>query len=453
MFVKFILPAAVFFALCVVVEFIINTLFPWRPTPMSFELIPMLLWAGIGLILFPFLKNILSRFLVYVIFFVYLIGNVNSVASYYLYGHHYLTDLTYANFIYIAFSYAFVFGLVMGDKYLADDNKVTNYSELRKEPINTVFAVCVFIFPFVWLVDEYLSLGYLPILSGTSIINDMYELSYGKLYGYGVVLAFCALFMWSKQLEVKKGKEQLLLSMLLLGGIIFTVFSMIFDGRRVFLLIFISGLLVFELVRNNGKNIWPMLLKFGFALVIAYVALLYVRQGGHLISAADAAQTLSKVGVEYRDYAYIVTHLNPGSLNGYSWLGSAIGGFLNWVLLALVGFSKNELVYSGSAYQLSAVFQSDFGIRVGLFAELWLQFGLLGLLIAPLVGLLFIWLSKLVYCSKTEVGRILSSIAFGVAVFSFVGQSSAITGYWSLLIYFGCAWWFLDRFSLDKKYA
>ena len=451
MSVRFILPAAVFFALCLVVELLINTLFPWRPLSMSPELIPMLLWAGLGFVLFPFLKNILSRLLVYIIFFVYLIGNINSVASYYLYGHHYLTDLTTANFIYIAFSYAFVIGLVIGDKYIADDNQVLAYSELRKEPAITVFAAGVFIFPIIWLADEYLALGYLPILSGASIINDMYELSYGKLYGYGVILAFCALFMWSKQLETGRGKDQLLLSMLLIGGMIFTVLAMVFDGRRVFLLIFIGGLLVFELVRNKGRNIWPMLGKFGLTLVVSYVALLYVRQGGRLISAADAAQTLSKVGVEYRDYAYIVTHLNPGSLQGYSWLGSAIGGFLNWVLLALVGLSKNELVYSGSAYQLSAVFQSNFGIRVGLFAELWLQFGLWGVIIATLTGLFFVWLSRLVYTSSSEVGRILSSIAFGVAIFSFVGQSSAITGYWSLLIYFWFAWWFLDLFS-DKNH-
>ena len=314
--------------------------------------------------------------------------------------------------------------------------------------MSDIFSICVFLFPFFWFLDQYKAIGYVPILSGSSLIDDMYNISYGSLYGYGVILTFCCLFSWSHLFSIKRKFD--FISVILLIFVGFSFFSMMFDGRRIYILIFIAALLVFELVRSGNRNILTLFGRFGGAMLCLYIIMLYVRQGGRIVSYIDPAQTLSKVGVEYRDFAYVVTHLMPGSLSNYSWFGSSVGGALNWGVLALLGFNKGELVLSGSAYQLSHIFNSDFGIRIGLFGELWLEYGLGGGLIAFVLGFIFVWISSFVYKSITLYSRVSFSIVFGIAIFSFVGQSSAITGYWSLLAYLSLFWFLLDLFRNEK---
>lgn len=433
------------FALAVLMgEGLIHTIFPARPESMSFSFLPIIFWLVYGII-FSFIRSRLSIVLILAVFGFYWIGNLNAVASYFHYGNRYLTELQTANLIYATFAVAFSIGVVFSERLL-NASIVIPFEQLRKEGVNTVFFFGTFLFPFIWLIDELIVLRRVPILSGESIVNDMYSIQYGRLYGYGILLGVSALLIWSKFKQTGWDGR-----ILLTTGLAVSVFAMIFDGRRVFLLAFIGALLAYELTASPERRLWKPVLKFFTALLIVYLTILYVRQGGQLIRYPDPAQVFSNIGVEYRDFAYVVTHLNPGSLKGYSWLGSAVGGGGNWLILALLGLDKNELVFSGSAYQLGAFYRSSFGIRIGLIPEIWLQYGMFGVAFCPLIALLYVWFARLVEASRSEVGRVFASMFFGVALLSFVGQASAITGYWSLLVYVLFIWIFFEQFRRKSE--
>lgn len=401
---------------------------------------PIAVWFAIGGIV-PAIHGRLNTILMLALIGFYFIGNLNAVASYYNYGPHYLTDLQTTNLIYSFYALVFAIAITIFERAFKCTSPVT-FRDLRKESLNSIFYIGACLFPTVWIIDELLVLRRIPILSGESIIEDIYAIQYGRLYGYGILLGVAALLMWSKIRQTTwLGRSALIF------GLLIATFAMVFDGRRVFLLTFLGALLAFELSCFPERKLWKPIVKFILVLLGVYVLILYARQGGRLITYPDPAQVFSKVGVEYRDFAYVVTHLSPGGLKAYSWLGSAVGGFGNWLLLALFGFNKNELVFSGSAYQLGIFYKSAFGIRVGLIAEIWMQYGILGALFCFPVAALYVWIASLVEYSKSEVGRVFASMAFGVALLSFVGQASAITGYWSLIIYLAVVWLFLDQFN------
>lgn len=430
-----------FFLLCILMEVFINFLFQNRPQQMALSIVPCLLWGIIGSFS-TLIKQLLNKLYVYAMFALYLIGNINTLASYVRYGSHYLSDLQSTNLIYCAFGIFLLIGMLLGERLLPVRKEITS-QEFKIERWDTIFLIGCFLFPFIWFADEIYALRRIPILTGESVTEDMYTLNYGILYGYGVLLGVSALLMWSKQVTTVNK----FLRLILIGLLTFTAFTMVFDGRRVFLLVFLGALMAFEVARNGDRGFWKRMSLLGVSLVALYMIILYLRQGGMLGTRSSTALTFSQVGVEYRDFAFLVTHYVPGELAGYSWLGSAAGGFANWLILALLGFSKNELVFSGSAYQIALAFRSSFGIRIGLLPEIWLQYGLYGVTFAALMGIFFVWVARLVEESTSEIGRIFACLTYGVAVLSFVGQTSAITGYLSLILYLWLCWRFLELFK------
>lgn len=430
------------------VDVLIDFLFSYRRAELDIGWISYLLWALAGA-LNSEVKGRLARLLLPVSVAVFLVGNLNSVASYFHYGNYYLVDLKSANTIYSLYALVFSVSIRFFDSRGLSAVSA-DYNSLRKERVDTIFFIFVVVFPALWIADELYALRRIPLLSGQSIVDDIYTTEYGRLYGYGVLLAVCALVYMAKLRDASRTLKFIYGALLL-----FVAFAMVFDGRRVFLLIFLGAALSYHMVSSTSYSLLRPVLKIVPVVLLVYVAILYQRQGGELITHFDAAQVFSKVGVEYRDFAYLVTHLKPGDLDGYSWLLSSLGGFGNKYVLFFSGLNKSELVFSGSAYQIGIALNKGAGIRIGLFPEIWLQFGFLGLAFVPLVTGLFIWISRRVELSKSEVGRAIAATAFGVAILSFVGQSSAITGYWSLLIYLYLAWRFLELFRnpYENKYT
>lgn len=420
----------------------IEFFFPDRPNQMSFDIAPLMLWIFVSILSIQ-IKRRLNIIYILVMYSFYLVGNLNNVASFYRYGSHYSTDLQTTNLIYTTFGLALVIGLLIGEKILPTRQTIS-HAELRKEGWNSVFLIGCFLFPFIWFADEIYTLRRIPILTGESILDEMYTTNYGRLYGYGVLLAVSALLMWSKQLVVKSNAARICMAFLLTSS----AFIMVFDGRRVFALVFMCAILAFEIVRDTGKGMWRRVSVLVIALIGLYLLVLYFRQGGMFGHSSSPALTFSQVGVEYRDFAFLVTRINPGDLLGYNWFGSAIGGFANWFILGIFGFDKNALVFGGSAYQIALEFRSAFGIRIGLLPEIWLEYDLFGAAIVTLIGVFFAWITRLVEESKTEIGRIFTCVMYGVAILSFVGQTSAITGYMSLLFYLWLVWKFFESFRI-----
>lgn len=436
---RFVSYAASYAIAVVVFDFAIDFLFPFRKSVQEIGALSVVLWSLAGGVS-GFVRGRLAQIFSPVLLLVFLVGNLNSVASYYHYGNYYLVDLIETNRIFSCYALLFVVSVFFFDSKLGSV-KVLPQEELRVERLNTVFFVFLVVFPILWVFDEVYTLRRIPLLSGQSIVQDMYSTEYGRLYGYGVLLAVCALVFMAK-IRGSHGGLKLLYSAM----IAFSLFAMVFDGRRVFLLIFLGAVLSFHLVSIRHYSLIKPLIKVSALILLAYIAILYQRQGGELITRFDSAQVFSKVGVEYRDFAYMVTNFKPGELEGYSWLGSSLGGFGNKIVLFLSGLNKGELVFSGSAYQIGLELKKGFGIRIGLFPEIWLEYGMMGLLFVPAVALMFIWMARMVERSTSEVGRSLAATTFGVALLSFVGQSSAITGYWSLLLYLFLMWRFFEQF-------
>lgn len=423
---------------------IVEAMFPQLPGAMSFAFLPVVIWISTGLLTGQIVQG-LNRLYIYTMYAFYLIGNLNSAASLYRYGSYYSTHLQEANFIYSIFGFFLTAGIFFGDKYL-QAKKISSFLEQRKELPNTIFFIGCMLFPFVWFADEMYVLRRIPILTGESILDEMYTVNYGKLYGYGVLLTISALLAWSKLIYTKNTLAKGLLLSILLS----TIFFMIFDGRRVFALVFMFSLLAFELSRNPHKSIWKKTLPFAFLLGTLYLVILYFRQGGMFAASNSLAVKFSQIGVEYRDFALLVTKITPGSLHGYDWFGSAIGGFANWLVLALVGLNKNELVFGGSAYQIALELRSNFGIRIGLLPEIWLDYGMPGTALALLIGVLFSLITKNIFSTTSEVGRLLACTLYGIGTLSFVGQATAITGYVSLIFYLWLLWSFFELFRVKK---
>jgi hypothetical protein len=430
-----------FILAALITEISLTVIFPDRPSSMSFSIINCLSWGIVGYI-FSYVRRPLNKLFLYTVVGVYMVGNMNAVASYFQYGAHFLTNLQDANLIYSLFVGTLSVGLLAGERMFFLPTSVQNSNPLRPERWNTVFLTGSLLFPFVWFADEILTLGRVPILTGESIIESMYSLNYGRLYGYGVLLGVSALLMWAKVKTV----HSMLLKILLLTCLTLTIFIMVFDGRRIFLLNFLGASAAYAVVTVSDRKIWKNILWIVVLIIGLYMVILYFRQGGAVLKRVDAANIFSQVGVEYRDYAYMYTHHAPGSLSGYNWLGSAVGGFGNQIALALLGFDKNALVFSGSAYQIALVLRSNLGIRIGLLPEAWLQYGILGALTMIPIGVLLVWSSRLVEISASEVGRVLACMMYGILLLSFVGQTSAVTGYLSLLLYLWLLWRFLELF-------
>lgn len=435
----YLLKAGIFIAASSLTEIFAALIFPTRPSSMDTSLIVCLSWGMVGY-LSNYIQRTPNKIFLYTAFGYYLTGNINAIASYFHYGIYYLTNLQDANLTYCCFTGFFSLGLITGEAILISPKLKNEY--LRREEWNTLFFIGSMIFPFIWIIDEILFLGNIPILTGASIVENMYSLNYGKLYGYGVLLGISALLMWAKL----KTANNVFLKILLMLGLAITIFIMIFDGRRVFLLNFLGALAAFEIISVPSQKFWKRIFFVILFVVGVYIIVNYFRQGGLVLKRVDAANILSQVGVEYRDFAYMYTHHAPGSLIGYNWLASAIGGFGNQFALALLGLDKGALVFSGSAYQIALLMHSSFGIRIGLIPEVWLQYGMLGAGLMIPIGVLFVWFSRLLELSKSEAGLVIACMTYGVLIFSFVGQTSAITGYLSLILYLWLIWRFLEAF-------
>lgn len=436
--------AVVFISATLLMEAFVTYLFPTRPAVMGASYLGCVAWGGIGL-LYAFVRRPLNQLFVLASLVMYMIGNLNAVASYFHYGSYYLSELLSANLVYCLFAAALTVGLIAGEKWLMLKAKGSP-ARLRSEPTNTVFFWGCLIFPFVWFADELIALRRIPILSGESIVDDIYSLNYGRLYGYGVLLGVSALLMWSKRQKT----DNKLLSTVMSALLLCTIFIMVFDGKRIFVLTFFAALIAFEVLAQPDRKFWIKLFWIGVTILGLYIVVLYFRQGGLILRRSDGADMFSKVGVEYRDFVFLHGRYAAGSLPGYNWATSAIGGFGNFILLALFGLNKNELVFGGSAYQIALTLRSSFGIRIGLMPELWLNYGLWGSLIMLPIGVFFVWVSRLAQQSTTEIGRILACLVYGVLMLSFVNQTTAVTGYLSLILYLWLVWLFLDAFRSKK---
>jgi len=278
--------------------------------------------------------------------------------------------------------------------------------------------------------------GYIPILSGSNIVGNIYELNYGLLNNYVVFTSISIGLLFTKYQKMKGKKGT---SKYYFGLIIFYLLISFADGKRYTILTSILAVFVFySFYIKRVKNSKLLYISGGIGAVV-YLIIQSLREGnfGNFFSSY-----LSKVGigVEFRDFVYTVNKFNPGQIKGYNYLMSSFGSVLNEGVASIFDINKKELVGMGSAYTWKNIyhdlFQTEFGIRTGIFSELYFAYSFGGLLVL----IFFAWLLTYITSSienraKSPFTTIIYSVIYALFALLIVGQSTAFFGQVVLLLY------------------
>lgn len=417
------------------ITFLAERLLPGLPSMMRPRLLDQSLWVVIGVAL-AFFRQRATQLAGVALIALSAFGQAHAMAAFVHYGFHFRTDLRAANLVFFFMTAAHLAGMLVHERVFKIDHRATLPAQPVRERPGSIFLAFVLTFPIFWAVDLVLNVGYIPMLRGGAIVHQMYDLDYGRLYGYGVLMALSALVLRDRIRITENRPWRALLLVLLL----FYCLICVMDGRRVFLMIFLIALTLAELRYRDWS---AMRARFGgitFAVLVAYVGVEFWRQGGKSGSQEPLVFMLMATGVEYRDFAFVLQNLGANTLAQFDLLKSVIGGFTNWFILALFGVAKGEYVGAGSAYQIAAVMRSSFGIRIGLLAELYFDYALWGGLVAFVLGMMYSSVASAMMKARTEVGAAFYCLVLAVFVLGYVGQASATAGYYSVLLYLWLLW-------------
>jgi hypothetical protein len=396
---------------------------------------PILLTWAFPLLVSYQLRNPASQIFAIVWILWFVVGSLNLLASYRYYGVSYLLDAGYPALIYIAFLLALVSGMYFYEKVLArvrliKGKRVNTPDQLR--PLLPIFAELLLIFPLIWFGSMVLSLGYIPLLSslleGQNIVQTMYALNYGPLYGYGIVNVL-SILVAIERFYTRKGPAKYLFLALVA---IFALF-MIASGKRHWLILSGLAVLVFLL---RTKRVSPLRTFLVLAVVAGlYIGLEIIRRGSETAAFSSFWGKLLAIGHEYRTFAYVVNHFKPGEIENYNWLISTIAAMINSTVLRVSGFDKESLVQLSSAFSWRYIFYSQFGIRAGIIAELYMAYGFPGACLLFVFGVIIAWLNDHLIHTESQKSLLFLSVIFGLFMLTLVDSTNDLTGSLTVLFY------------------
>jgi hypothetical protein len=344
--------------------------------------------------------------------------------------------------VYSALLAFFLLGIFIFDK----DNYPVKI-DITNKP-NVIFSTLILLFPLLMFIESYFTLGYIPILSGVSIIDSMYTESYGKLYGYKSIMLFSIILSVYYSTYYKDDKNRALFFKFL--TVLYMAISL-FDGKRV---IFICSLLCTFIYMNKvhgSEYIKKKAIYYIAIIFVIYTGISSLRSGG---VSTDDVMTLDtffySVGVEFRDFIWTVTYYEPGEIPGYSWTLSSIGSFVNGSILSMLGVDKNSLVVMDSARSWMHLFDIDLGIRTGLFSELWFEFGGYSVLVSFIFGALISKLNSGIYKASSIKELMFRGFIYSFIFLAVMGQSSLFFGVLITCVYIFIIYNFID-YVMNKK--
>jgi hypothetical protein len=369
----------------------------------------------------------------------YWIGSINVVASYYVYGGVFQMSVERAGFIYLLSTTAFLLGLLTAEiprrhDALGGSKESTATPTILNDrfPLPLLILLCAFPILFAW--SMYRALGYFPILQGTDITEEIYELDYGRLYGYAVLLVFSMVLVVDRLIQARSGVQRGLFGFALVAF----AFICILDGKRHTLMLSLvaAAAYLFGSMRARSRRIRPTAVAAFLALgAVLYVVVFVVRQGFQVEQYQLAAFQFSSIGDEYRDFAYSVNEYAPGQIPEYRWFTSALAAGLNSALLAGLGVDKHQEAIHGSAYVWQTLFGSNYGVRTGIVSELYFAYGWVSLPVILAFGMLSGWLGRKLDEVRTRTGLTFVAIVYGILLLSVVGQTTSMTGALSIVLY------------------
>jgi hypothetical protein len=395
--------------------------------------------TGLGIIFIIRDRAMVVLSLVWIIW--YVVGVLNTVSSSLFLGGYYSNlDVNLAAIIYLSGAIFFLLGIKSGEVVCERVHISGLVSMTIKSTINKPVKLLLVFFPVAWLASMYFYLGYIPMLLGINIVDEMYELNYGPLYPYTAIISISCVFAMKKIIFDDGGVFWWVIFIL---GLIIS-FS---DGKRVIVMI-VCGAIVPMVFSRYGQSGWVKIISSMLMMILFYVIGEILRQGGSTDRyESDKITKYMAVGVEFRDFVYSVNILTAGEVDGFNWHKSAVAAFMNSGVLSIFGIDKKEYVMMGSAYVWSKIFNSEFGIRTGLLSELWFAYSYLYLFFLFLAGMMSSCISFLVKHVGSEMISVLLWCTMGLGYLAVVGQTTAITGTLTVyayvyLIYIGSNWIF-----------
>jgi hypothetical protein len=396
----------------------------------------MVLWAAPLYILFK-IKNVFNKLTCYIWTAWFLVGSVNIVASFIFYGKFYLVDVEIADLIYIAYATVF-FGAIylfekVIDKSIDRQTIAFNGYIILKNDIPILFRYILIAFPILWFTSLYAFAGYIPILKGVNIEEEMYEVNFGPIYGFVAVNILSMIYVFKKFKESKSIKFSILYG---LSTILFAFFSLA-NGKRMAFMIFLTGALCY-FIKTRGNRVFSkmfIVIAIGF-IVLMYCGILILRQGMNFNAYQAVDAQLAIVGVEFRDFVYAVNHFNQKMLKNYNWEISTLASCLNSKILAMIGINKQQAIQMSLGYVTKPLFAGGvFMVRTGLVSELFFAYQFWGLGIIFLFGLVTAWVSMKIRQTITESAFIFLSVIYALLLLAIMEQSVDVVGTLTVLFY------------------
>ncbi|MDP9080672.1 MAG: oligosaccharide repeat unit polymerase [Bacteroidota bacterium] len=297
--------------------------------------------------------------------------------------------------------------------------------------LNGFFSILALIFPLLFLISTYLKVGYIMILSGDSIIDEMYTTDYGLLYSYKFFIIISVLVAVYYGLTKKN-------RIFYFSCAVSSLLISLIDGKRAIMLTAIIASLVFYYIYASkySKINLKVILLFLFLTGGAYAGLATLRSGksNELISVQSIIQKFP-FGVEYTDYTYSFEKFKVGKMKNYDFLQSSFGAFMNGTILDLIGLDKGELVNKGSAKVWMDTYGINLGVRTGIVSELYFDYGYWTVLIFFFIGFYVDLLTRKIYASKDVFIVILLLSLYAFNALLIVGQATVFFGSLTLIIY------------------
>lgn len=401
----------------------------------SVQFIPNEFILGCLIIFFSItkLKNLFNKIISISWLLFYFLGilNINSIK---LKTDIWNLDSYNASFLYLCCLLIFILSLLFFEKRKV---KKIVFKDDLDVLFESPFTYILLIFPFLLLINIYTSIGFFPILSGQSFVNEMYEYNYGVLYNYKFisVYSFCLGFFLYKK------KKWIFLSSLF---ILFLLFVVSVDGKRFILLLSLLTLVPISIMLgdSNSKIIFnrkefnntPIILSFSIVGVV-YILLNILRTGGDVKESLNLLVENIPFGVEFKDYVHSFNTYSSQSIRNYNFEWSAFGSFMNSALLELFNLNKNELYQMGSQHAFMNLYNEVFGIRIGIVGELYFAYGLFVLPIMVIIAFFTNRISQRILNPKSYFNLIQNSILFGLFVLLINGQATVFFGTLTIMIY------------------
>lgn len=396
--------------------------------PSLINLLPGLLaWFVLAKIQSPY-----ARLLGYVWLIWYCVGTLNTIASSLVLGSYYSNlDLHMATQIFLWACVFYFLGLLTFERRVSSKAVEIYGVSLSEARPHSLIAFVLLAFPLLWLGSMYLSIGYIPIFRGVSIVDEMYEIYYGPLYAYGACVVLSIIYTGYMAIASTTVSKRLAFIALTL---MFLFISMA-DGKRAFAMVSIAGLLGVSFRVLKEKTWTQTLPVFLYTMIAMYVGTLLLRSGDTGSMTSDANVRMVLIGVEFRDFVYTVNFYKPGEIENYSWGISTLASLINGGLMQIFGFDKSALTELDSAHAWAAIWNTTFGIRTGIVSELWFAYGLLGMLVIYLLGILSGYVINKLRTLSNVRDVIFFAAIYGLLFLGVTGQSTFTAGLLPVFLY------------------